>query len=86
LYENWKALAQEKGVKAILNFGTFDGSVGMTGVQLSRVADNPSLRAALVRKILSMVEDYNFDGVNLKWHFPCCPGVIQHKTAGCQIL
>jgi len=76
LYEKWKALAQQKGVKAILNFGSYDGFVGMSGNQLSRVADSPSLRAALVRKILSLVEEYNFDGVNLKWHFPCCPGVF----------
>jgi len=75
VFSKYKVLAQQNGVKAIMNFGTADGYAGIHGTVLSRVADNSTLRKALADKLVLLVEKYKFDGINLKWHFPCCPKV-----------
>lgn len=55
------------GTYAILSFGMLD-SDGLAA--MSTVAANPSLRATLINNIISAINTYNLDGVDIDWEFP----------------
>lgn len=68
-----KIIAQKKGVKVMMGFGslwTVSGDIPRT---FSRLSADPKLRKALVSQLASLVLEKNFDGLFVKWYFPGCP-------------
>ena len=57
--------AHAKGVRVILSLGGW-GSDGY----FAAMAENPGAPARHVRKVLKIVEDYGYDGIDLDWEYP----------------
>jgi len=67
--------AQKHKVKAIMNVGSKEESTGMDANDLSRIFDDPDSRDVFLKAVLALVDEYQFDGINIRWTFPTCPNV-----------
>lgn len=70
-----KRLASKHGLKVILEFGNPEEVYSMTSEAFSKVASNTKSRTEFVPKLWALVEDYEFDGLSLRWDKPGCPSV-----------
>ena len=67
---DWKVeevirLAHENGVKVLISVGGWGWDE-----QFETVAADPALRSLFVQNLISVVENYQFDGVDMDWEYP----------------
>jgi GH18 family chitinase len=58
-------LAHENGVKVLISVGGWGWDQ-----QFEAVAADPALRSLFVQNLISVVESYQFDGVDMDWEYP----------------
>jgi GH18 family chitinase len=73
-----KEMASRNGLKVILEFGNSEEVYSMSGKSFSKVASTFESRKEFIAKLLTLVEDYQFDGLSLKWDKPGCHNVSLH--------
>ncbi|XP_059477487.1 uncharacterized protein LOC132197902 [Neocloeon triangulifer] len=71
-FNKTKVFAQKQGIPVIMNFGSMEPGDGMDGVTFSKVAADANLRTQLIKKMLQLVDEYKFDGINVRWYYPGC--------------
>ncbi|XP_059475783.1 probable chitinase 10 isoform X2 [Neocloeon triangulifer] len=71
-FNKTKVFAQKQGIPVIMNFGSYEAGNGMNGTTFSKVAADVNLRTQLIKRMLELVDEYKFDGINLRWYYPGC--------------
>ena len=78
-HDSWADLDNEfyKKVTALKRFGikvtiAIGGWNDSAGGKYSNLVNNPSSRAKFVRHVVSFIEEYGFDGLDLDWEYPKC--------------
>ncbi|XP_059476739.1 probable chitinase 10 [Neocloeon triangulifer] len=71
-FNKTKVFAQKQGIPVIMNFGSMEPGDGMDGVTFSKVAADVNLRTQLIKRMLELVDEYKFDGIDLRWYYPGC--------------
>lgn len=67
-YERVVAL-KAKGVKVLVAIGGWNDSAGD---KYSRLVNSASARRRFVENVLTFIEKYEFDGLDLDWEYPVC--------------
>lgn len=71
-YERVVAL-QRRGVKVSIGLGGWNDSAGD---KYSRLVNNRSSRKKFIDHLLSFMEKYGFDGLDVDWEYPKCWQVV----------
>jgi GH18 family chitinase len=71
-------MASRHGLKVVLEFGNPEEVYSMNGKAFSKVASTFESRKEFITKLLALVEDYQFDGLSLRWESPGCHNVSLH--------
>ena len=70
-----KRMASKHGLEVISEFGNPNGVHSMDAKSFSNVASTPESRKDFIGKLLALVEEYQFNGLCLRWESPGCPAV-----------
>jgi hypothetical protein len=70
-----KRMASKNGLKVILEFGNPLDIHSMSAKSFSDVVSTSESRTNFIAKLLALVEDYQFNGLSLRWESPGCPKV-----------
>lgn len=60
---------KQKGTKVTVAIGGWNDSAGD---KYSRLVRDPAARARFIRHVVSFIERYDFDGLDLDWEYPVC--------------
>ena len=60
---------KRSGVKVSIAIGGWNDS---QGDKYSRLVNNPVARGKFINHVVSFIEKYNFDGLDLDWEYPAC--------------
>jgi hypothetical protein len=67
-----KKIASKNGLEVILEFGNPNDIYSMDAKSLSNVASTSKSREDFTAKLLALVEEYQFNGLCLRWESPGC--------------
>ncbi|KAL6266443.1 hypothetical protein P5V15_003293 [Pogonomyrmex californicus] len=63
------AAFKAKGLKVLMALGGWNDSAGG---KYSRLVNSPSARQKFIAQVLSFIEKYGFEGLDLDWEYPVC--------------
>ncbi|XP_065350678.1 probable chitinase 10 [Cloeon dipterum] len=69
----WKEIAQQRGVKTVLTFGSRTPEGGLNAANWSILAASPDSRTRLTGQLIKLMDENQFDGIKVHWHYSGCP-------------